>query len=76
MSAESIVEIYRTQERRDEHFFVSAVTISYFGRTAFIQGLSGTFTIKCWREVTEYLMSKDIDQVQYYRHGFLRTIYR
>lgn len=76
MAAEVIVEIYRTQEIREQHYFVAAVTISYFGRTAFIQGLSGTFTIKCWREITEYLMSKDIDQVQYYRHGNLRTIYR
>lgn len=54
----------------------AAVTITYFGRTAFIQALSGTITIKCWREIVEHLMSKDIDQAQYYRHGQLRTITR
>ena len=76
MAAEIITEIYRTQEDRSRHYFVAAVTITYFGRTAFIQALSGTIAVKCWRELMAHLMSKDIDQAQYYRHGQLRTITR
>ena len=74
MAAETIVEIYRTQEDREKHYFVSAVTISYFGTTAFIQGLSGTFTIQCWKEIREYLISKGIEDVEYYRRGRLKVV--
>jgi hypothetical protein len=74
MAAETIVEVYRTQENRAEHFFVTAVTITYFGKTAFIQGLSDTMTIKCWREIREYLIGKGIEEVQYYRHGTLKVL--
>ena len=76
MTAETIVEIYRTQENRELHSFVAAVTLSYFGRVAMVQALSGTFTVKCWRELSEYLWTKDIDEVHYYRHGKLKVVKR
>ncbi len=73
MAAEAIVELYRTQEDREKHYFVSVVTVTYFGTTAFIQGLSGTFTIQCWKEIREYLISKGIKEVRYYRRGRLKV---
>jgi hypothetical protein len=74
MTAETVVEIYRTQEDRGSHFFVSAVTISYFGNRAFIQGLSGTMTIRCWRELKQYLIERGVEEVEYYRKGVLKTL--
>lgn len=74
MTAETVVEIYRTQEDREKHSFVSAVTITYFGNRASIQGLSGTMTIRCWRELKEYLISKGIEEVEYYRKGTLKVL--
>jgi hypothetical protein len=69
-----VTEIYRTQEAPDDYYFVSAVFITYFGDTAFVQGLSGTFTTKCWREVCSYLKSKGCQQVHYYRRGVLKVV--
>jgi len=76
MAAESIVEIYRTQEDVSRHYFVAAVTITWFGKKAFIQGLSGTFSLQCWRELKDYLMSKGCIQAQYYRKGVLKIVNR
>lgn len=70
-----IVEVYRTQECKINYSFKSAVTISYFGDIAFIQGLSGTFTTKCWKEIYEYLEKKGIRQGQYFRKGKLKVIW-
>lgn len=69
-----VVELYRTNEDRDNHTFTACVTISYFGDTAFIQGLDDTLTIQCWREIRGYLESKGIKQAQYFRKGRLKTI--
>lgn len=66
MSAQVVCEIYRTNENNGT--FVSAVTITYFGTEASIQGLSGTFTLSCWRELTDYLKTvKNIKTVRYFR---------
>lgn len=70
-----IVEIFRTAEDKANYDFKSAVTISYFGDIAFIQGLSGTFTTKCWREVVDYLENKGIKQIQYYRKDRLKIVW-
>jgi len=74
MTAEIIVEIYRTQQDCEKLTFVSAVTVTYFGNRAFIQGLSGTFTFKCWRELKQYLLDKGISEVEYYRKGRLKIL--
>lgn len=76
MTAEAIVEIYRTQEDKENKTFVAAVTLSYFGRIAMVQALSGTFSTTCWRELGEYLWGKDIDEIHYYRKGRLKIIKR
>lgn len=75
MAAEILMELYRTQEDRANYTFKAAVTISYFNRIAFIQGLSGTFTITCWRELVKYLFNeKHVTEIQYLRKGKLKTI--
>lgn len=77
MAAETLVEVYRTQEDKSKFFFVSVCTITYFNDTAFIQGLSGSFTIQCWRELQAYLLSNPkVKKVEYIRRGKLKTIYR
>ena len=74
MSAEAIVEIFRTQENRSTYSFVASVTITYFGDTAFIQGLSGTFTTACWRELYAYFKARGVKEAKYYRKDVLKTI--
>lgn len=77
MAAETLVEVYRTQEDKSTFFFVSVCTITYFNDTAFIQGLSGNFTIQCWKELQEYLLKNPkVKKVEYIRRGKLKTIYR
>ena len=75
MTAQTIVEVYRTQEDKANYDFKSVVTISYFGDTAYIQGLSGQFDRKCWREIVDYLESKGIIKFQYYRRGKLKEVW-
>lgn len=75
MSAQIVIEIYRTGEDRANYSFVSCVTISYFDDIAFIQGLSGTFTTRCWKEIYDYLEHKGIKQVQYFRKGRLKVVW-
>lgn len=74
MAAEILMELYRTQEDRANYTFKAAVTISYFNRVAFIQGLSGELSVTCWKEIRTYLLSKGITEVQYLRRGKLKTI--
>lgn len=76
MSAQTVVELYRTQEDKTNYDFVSCITITYFGDVAFVQGLSTAgFTTKCWRELYDYLENKGIKQVQYYRKGRLKVVW-
>ena len=70
-----VTEIYRTNEAKNNYTFTCAVFITYFGDTAFIQGLSGTFTTKCWREIVDYLEKKGIKQIQYYRKDRLKVVW-
>lgn len=70
-----VTEVYRTSEDKVNYTFVSAVFITYFGDVAFIQGLSGTFTTRCWKELYDYLEKKGIKQVQYYRKGELKVVW-
>jgi hypothetical protein len=72
---QAVSEIFRTQEDKANYDFVSAVFISYFGDVAFIQGLSGTFTTRCWREIYDYLEKKGIKQIQYYRKDRLKVVW-
>ncbi|HCU64541.1 MAG TPA: hypothetical protein DF774_02145 [Rheinheimera sp.] len=74
MAAETIVEIYRTQENKELFQFCSAVTITYFGKRAMLQGLTGRFTSTCWKELATHLRSKGIVAVDYYRRGKLKTV--
>jgi hypothetical protein len=74
MAAETVVELYRTQERRERFEFNAAVTITYFGNTATLQGLSGRFSHACWSELQQYLLGRGIRQIQYFRRGKLKTI--
>lgn len=62
-----VTEIYRTNENKALYTFTSCVTLTYFGKTVFVQGLSGTFTVACFRELECYLKSKGMKEVQYYR---------
>jgi len=70
-----VTEIYRTQEHKANYTFVSAVFITYFSDVAFIQGLSGTFTTRCWRQIVDYLEKKGIKQIQYYRKDRLKIVW-
>lgn len=74
MGAETLVELYRTQECRKTFKFKSVVTITYFGTSAMLQGMIGTFSKACWYELQEYLISKEITLVQYFRKGTLVTL--
>ncbi|QCQ59223.1 hypothetical protein Barba19A_gp143 [Rheinheimera phage vB_RspM_Barba19A] len=75
MAEQTVVEVYRTQEDKANYDFVSCVTISYFDDIAFIQGLSGTFTTKCYKEIVDYLERKGMKQIQYFRKGRLKVIW-
>lgn len=74
MAAEVITEVYRTQERRECFEFHAAVTITYFGDTATLQGMSGRFSRTCWREIEHYLSGRGIRQAQFFRRGELKTV--
>lgn len=65
MGAQSVVEIYRTAEHGGT--YKTAMTITYFDDSATIQGISGTFTNDCWRELMAYLIIKGIKYYQYER---------
>lgn len=65
MGAQSVVEIYRTAEHGGK--YKTAMTITYFDDAATIQGVSGTFTTECWRELMAYLIIKGIKYYQYER---------
>ncbi len=69
-----ITEVYRTNENRQDYTFTSCVTLTYFGDTVFIQALSGTFTIACWRELRTYLQDKGIKEAKYLRRGKLVSV--
>lgn len=70
-----IVEVYRTNEDKSNYSFTSAVTISYFDDTAFVQGLSGNFSRKCWNEIINYLTEKGLKKMQYIRRGKLKEVW-
>lgn len=74
MGSQVIAELYRTNEDKTNYTFTSCVTITYFGECAFVQGLSGTFTVACFRELSVYLGSKGITEVRYYRKDRLKVI--
>lgn len=76
MGAQTVVEIYRTQEQRGTFHFKSVVTIIYFADCATLQGMSGTFNRKCWREIEQYLLERGVNHVQYIRRGQVVTIHR
>ena len=73
MSADVITEVYRTQEQRDIYKFKAALTISYFGKEATLQGLSGAITPQCVTELMAYLQAKGVTSVRYFRRGKLIT---
>jgi hypothetical protein len=75
MAEQTVVEVYRTQENKANYDFKSCVTITYFGDVAFIQGLSGEFSVRCGREIVDYLEKKGMKQMQYYRKGELRVVW-
>lgn len=56
MGAQVIAEIYRSQELGST--FSVAFTITYFGDTASIQGVSGSISLLCVRELITYLQTK------------------
>lgn len=76
MGAESLVEIYRTQENKAKFEFKSVVTITYFGDSATLQGMSGTFNRNCWREIKLHLLKRGINRAMYIRRGKLVVIDR
>lgn len=66
MGAQIITEIYRTREQNGTYH--AAYTITYFGSTAQIQGLSGRVSPACIRELIRYLQTKtDITHLSYIR---------
>ena len=73
MAAQTVVEIYRTSEHLGR--YRTALTITYFGDTAFIQAVSGTFTPYCWRELAAYFIIKGIKYYQYERRKNGKTIF-
>lgn len=74
MAAEVVVELYRTQEVKEQYRFCAAVTITYFGKRAMLQGLTGRFTPACWKELATHLKSKGVVAADYYRRGKLKTV--
>lgn len=73
MAAESVVEVYRTQENRQQYQFNAALTITYFGNEATLQGLSGRFSHQCASELFTYLKGRGVKTVRYIRRGRLIT---
>lgn len=73
MAAEPIVEVYRTQENRQHYQFNAALTITYFGCEATLQGLSGRFSRQCASELLDYLKGRGVKTVRYIRRGRLVT---
>lgn len=77
MSAEVIVEIYRTNENVEEHTFTSFVVITYTNGVAFIQALSSTMTLACWKEIRTYLVrNPKVIRAEYLRKGKLKILSR
>lgn len=74
MAAETVTEIYRTQEKRALYQFKAVVTINYFNGVATLQGLCGSFSMQCWDEIAEHLKSRGIHTVRYLRRGKLKQI--
>jgi hypothetical protein len=72
MGAQVVMEIYRTCECKDTNNFKAVVTLTYFGDTVFIQGMSGNFSKRCWLELYQYLTERGCTEAQFYRHGKLR----
>lgn len=69
MGATVLVEIYRTQEIPEQYKFNAVVTISYFGTQARLHGLSGNFSLQCWKELRSYLTAQGITEANYIRRG-------
>jgi hypothetical protein len=77
MTAEVIVEIYRTNENVEEHTFTSSVVITYTNGVAFIQALSSTMTLSCWKEIKSYLEGNPrVIRAEYLRKGKLKVLTR
>lgn len=74
MAAESVVEVYRTQENRQQYQFNAALTITYFGSEATLQGLSGRFSRQCASEIFTYLKGRGVKNIRYIRRGRLVQI--
>jgi type III secretory pathway component EscU len=69
MAEQAIQVIYRTGEANNT--YRTAYNITFFSGTAVLQGVSGTVTMQCWRELMCYFILKGIKQYQYERkkHG-------
>ena len=65
MAAQLICEIYRTGEYGGT--FRSAYTITYFNKTAQIQGLSGRFTRACFLELSHHFILMGIKCAEFIR---------
>ena len=65
MAEQAIQVIYRTAE--GDGTFRTSYNITFFGGTAFVQGVSGTVTLQCWRELICYFILKGIKHYEYER---------
>ena len=74
MTAEILTEIYRTDEDRSIYKFSAVVTLSYFGDTCMLMGLSGGFSVDSWRELYTHLQSRGVTKAVYYRRGKLKEV--
>lgn len=74
MTAEVLIEIYRTNEDKSTYTFSAVVTISYFGNTATLQGMSGSFNKKSLMEIIHHLRSRNIKTIKYIRKGVLKEV--
>lgn len=57
--------IYRTKEHSGT--FKTAFILTFFGKTAFVQGLSGNPDIECFIELRDWLKAEGFLELKYYR---------
>lgn len=69
MGAEVLIEVYRINEVKEDLTFDAVVTISYFGDTAKLCGMSGNFSHKARQEIQAYLITRGVKEVHYIRRG-------
>lgn len=65
MAEQLINVIYRTAEHGGT--FRTSYNISFFSNVATIQGVSGTITPQCWRELICYFIMKVVKYYEYER---------